>query len=93
MLAGSVRTFSSEDQGDKAKVVEKESEKKKQLKSDDLLRILSLAKPEYKSLTGTCKFVLFFSHGEFEMRDLIGGKINYPQCFLRMDFKNYIQQV
>ena len=47
MLAGSVRTFSSEDQGDKAKVVEKESEKKKQLKSDDLLRILSLAKPEY----------------------------------------------
>lgn len=52
MLAGSVRTFSSEDQGDKAKVVEKESEKKKQLKSDDLLRILSLAKPEYKSLAG-----------------------------------------
>ena len=93
MLAGSVRTFSSEDQGDKAKVVEKESEKKKQLKSDDLLRILSLAKPEYKSLAGTCKFVLFFSHGEFEMRDLIGGKINYPQCFLRMDFKNCIQQV
>ena len=34
-----------------------------------------------------------FSYGEFEMRDLIGGKINYPQCFLRMDFKNYIQQV
>ena len=60
MLAGSVRTFSSEDKGDKAKVVEKESEKKKQLKSDDLLRILSLAKPEYKSLAGTCKFVLFF---------------------------------
>lgn len=60
MLAGSVRTFSSEDQGDKAKVVEKESEKKKQLKSDDLLRILSLAKPEYKSLAGTFKFVLFF---------------------------------
>ena len=27
------------------------------------------------------------------MRDLIVGKINYPQCFLRMDFKNCIQQV
>ena len=37
---------------EKEKKVEQKSPDKKQLKTDDIFRILSLAKPEYKSLAG-----------------------------------------
>lgn len=53
MLAISVRSYSSTDiNEEKEKGVVQESNVKKQLKSEDLFRILSLAKPEYKSLVG-----------------------------------------
>lgn len=52
VLPGSLRNFASEEHADKGTVIEPENKKKRQLKSDDLLRILSLAKPEYKSLAG-----------------------------------------
>lgn len=52
VLPGSLRKFASEEHADKGTVIEPENKKKRQLKSDDLLRILSLAKPEYKSLAG-----------------------------------------
>ena len=46
------RRYSSDDNGTKKTGVAKESPAKKQIKSEDLFRILSLAKPEYKSLAG-----------------------------------------
>ena len=46
------RSYSSDDNGKKETKVAKESPAKKQLKSEELFRILSLAKPEYKSLAG-----------------------------------------
>ena len=55
LSASSVRTFRSanhannEEQDSK---VEQQSPAKKQLKTEDIFRILSLAKPEYKSLVG-----------------------------------------
>lgn len=53
VLATSVRSYSSADiNEEKEKGVVQESNVKKQLKSEDLFRILSLAKPEYKSLAG-----------------------------------------
>lgn len=52
VLANSVRRYSSANDGEKEKAVSPESNVKKQLKSEDLFRILSLAKPEYKSLAG-----------------------------------------
>ena len=47
-----VRSYNSEDNGKKETELAKESHVKKQLKTEDLFRILSLAKPEYKSLAG-----------------------------------------
>ena len=47
-----VRSYSSDENGKKKTEVAKESPAKKQIKSEDLFRILSLAKPEYKSLAG-----------------------------------------
>lgn len=47
-----VRSYSSENNGKKETGVAKENRAKKQLKTEDLFRILSLAKPEYKSLAG-----------------------------------------
>ena len=54
VLASSARSYcsSGNNNGDKEKAVTQESHAKKQLKSEDLFRILSLAKPEYKSLAG-----------------------------------------
>ncbi|KAL9952922.1 hypothetical protein ACROYT_G040252 [Oculina patagonica] len=52
VLANSVRSYSSANNGEKEKAVAQESNFKKQVKSEDLFRILSLAKPEYKSLAG-----------------------------------------
>lgn len=46
------RSYSSDNNGRKETEVVKQSPTKKQLKSEDLFRILSLAKPEYKSLAG-----------------------------------------
>jgi len=53
----SQRSYSSDDNGKKGVEVAKESPAKKQLKSDDLFRILSLAKPEYKSLAGNSRVI------------------------------------
>ena len=47
-----VRSYSSDENGKNKTEVAKESPAKKQIKSEDLFRILSLAKPEYKSLAG-----------------------------------------
>lgn len=52
VLANSVRSYSSANDGENEKAVAQESNVKKQVKSEDLFRILSLAKPEYKSLAG-----------------------------------------
>ena len=46
------RSYSNDDNGKKKTGVAKGSPSKKQIKSEDLFRILSLAKPEYKSLAG-----------------------------------------
>ena len=46
------RSYSGDENGKKKTEVAKESPAKKQIKSEDLFRILSLAKPEYKSLAG-----------------------------------------
>lgn len=51
------RSYSSDNNGRKETEVVKESPAKKQLKSEDLFRILSLAKPEYKSLAGNPRVV------------------------------------
>lgn len=61
VLPGSLRNFASEEHADKGTVIEPENKKKRQLKSDDLLRILSLAKPEYKSLAGAIGLLLISS--------------------------------
>ena len=51
------RSYSSDDNGKKKAEVAKENPAKKQLKSEDLFRILSLAKPEYKSLAGKLRVI------------------------------------
>ena len=51
----SLRTYSGRNltnDGQGEQKVEKERPAKKQLKTEDLLRILSLAKPEYKNIAG-----------------------------------------
>lgn len=58
VLASSARTFASGNNDDNEKAITQESTTKKQLKSEDLLRILSLAKPEYKSIAGKQEFLL-----------------------------------
>ena len=59
MSASSLRAYSSGNLASNEKEdnnIEKQSPAKKQLKTGDLLRILSLAKPEYKSLAGKTLF-------------------------------------
>ena len=51
------RSYSSDDNEKKKAGVAKESPAKKQIKSEDLFRILSLAKPEYKSLAGKSRII------------------------------------
>lgn len=51
------RSYSSDDNGKKKTEVAKESPAKRQIKSEDLFRILSLAKPEYKSLAGKLRVI------------------------------------
>ena len=55
LSASSVRTFRSANHANNEEEdskVKQQSPAKKQLKSEDIFRILSLAKPEYKSLAG-----------------------------------------
>lgn len=55
LSASSLRAFGSENlanNGEKEEKVEQQTPSKKQLKTEDIFRILSLAKPEYKSLAG-----------------------------------------
>lgn len=55
LSASSLRAFGSENlgnNGEKEEKMEQETPSKKQLKTEDIFRILSLAKPEYKSLAG-----------------------------------------
>lgn len=55
LSASSLRAFGSENlanNGEKEEKVDQQTSSKKQLKTEDIFRILSLAKPEYKSLAG-----------------------------------------
>ena len=51
------RSYSGDDNEKKETEIAKENRAKKQLKTEDLFRILSLAKPEYKSLAGNQRVI------------------------------------